>query len=208
MGRGILDARDFPSRAAVVEVIGEHLSARARARRWGIKIQRAMARARDFADRWPHAQFVHIVRDGRDVAASHLLGRWPWAYASIDEAARGWRAVVEAVPSAAPRDRLFELRYEDLVLHPETTLRPLLVFLDVPWDDAVLRHHAVRHSLVDRPFDHPSAVEAAAPVRRDAVGRHRTDLDAAQVAEFERIASSTLQRWGYPLTVTAGTIAP
>lgn len=30
--------------------------------------------------------------------------------------------------------------YEQLVLHPETMLRKILSFLDIPWHDSVLHH--------------------------------------------------------------------
>ena len=33
--------------------------------------------------------------------------------------------------------------YEQLVLHPETEMRKLLTFLDLPWNSSVLNHEAL-----------------------------------------------------------------
>ncbi len=37
-------------------------------------------------------------------------------------------------------ERCMIVYYEQLVLHPETWMRQILKFLDIPWDNAVLHH--------------------------------------------------------------------
>lgn len=68
----------------------------------------------------PHARFIHILRDGRDVTASLVRassgwGDW-WAPRQTFDAATVWRQYVEAARCAvdAPGGYL-ELRYEDLL---------------------------------------------------------------------------------------------
>ena len=67
----------------------------------------------------PDARFIHIVRDGRDVAASLLAASdsWGgrWAPADIRSAAAMWRDHVLGARSAAGDDRYIEVSYDDLL---------------------------------------------------------------------------------------------
>ena len=82
---------------------------------------------------FPESVFVHLVRDGRDVACSFLeLG---WAD-TVEEAALHWRLRVlrgRQGGLALPSHRYHELRYEDLVADPEGSLRRLCDVMSVPF---------------------------------------------------------------------------
>ena len=67
----------------------------------------------------PDARFVHLLRDGRDVASSLVAASadWGrlWAPDSVSLAARRWALNVEAARTAASEpERYLEVRYEDL----------------------------------------------------------------------------------------------
>jgi hypothetical protein len=194
------DVADFDERCVVIDAVGEHRRRATGMRRWGIKIQRQIHRVDDFARRWPAAHFVHVVRDGRDVAASNLVGGQEWSYKTIPEAAAGWLGVVERPPTVAPAGRYLELRYEDLVGDPSTALHRVVDFLGLRWDDALLRHAELPHTLFDNPYAHPSAGAAAEALSAAKVARHRRDLTAEQITDFERLAGHELTRLGYRLT--------
>lgn len=69
----------------------------------------------------PHARFIHLVRDGRDVALSLTRAAagwgWWWAPSRLDDAARRWAKYVDSAQMArdAPGGYL-EVRYEELSL--------------------------------------------------------------------------------------------
>ncbi|MGX7824788.1 sulfotransferase family protein [Actinokineospora sp. 24-640] len=185
-------------RCRLVEVIGEHRRAATGAKRWGIKLQRKIARVDEFAAIWPRARFVHIIRDGRDVAASHLT-TVTWGYRQVAEAATGWLEVVGRPHRIAPAGRYLEFRYEDLVSAPEPTLRRVVEFLGLPWRPEVLDHASLTHSLFHKPWGHPAAEAARNPLYDNRISRYRRDLSETQIAEFERIAGAELARVGYPV---------
>ena len=88
---------------------------------------------------FPEARFVHLVRDGRDVALSYSqrgLGPGHGRGRRAPLAAPGGRGPAGG-PAAGP-GRYREVRYEDLVAEPERVLRDLCGFLDLAWDDALL----------------------------------------------------------------------
>jgi Tfp pilus assembly protein PilF len=65
-------------------------------------------------------------------------------------------------------ERLYSLHYEALVAEPETQLRSLLAYLDLPWSDALLDFHAQTGAVAT-----PSAAQVRQPLYRDAAGRWR-----------------------------------
>src|SRR6266540_3137780 len=126
--------------AGMFDAIKSDYARRAGKSRWADKTPR-YALTLPFIDRlFPTCQVVHVIRDGRDVVASH---RVRWGYLAALKAVRKWPHYVHsarAAGAAMTPDRYHELRYEDLVSEPEKTLRELLDFLDEPWDSAVLAH--------------------------------------------------------------------
>jgi hypothetical protein len=89
----------------------------------------------------PDARFIHIIRDGRDVAVSLRRaavgwGDW-WAPRQIADAAKVWQRYVEAAQQAscAPGGYM-EVRYEDLVsADGPRVLAEALTFCGVAVDD-------------------------------------------------------------------------
>jgi hypothetical protein len=93
---------------------------------------------------WPEARFIHLIRDGRDVALSainwdrsaKLADRFAtWREDPVTTAALWWehmaRAGHESGLVLAP-NLYHELRYEALIQAPEIACRALCRFLDVP----------------------------------------------------------------------------
>ena len=152
---------------------------------------------------FPHARFVHLVRDGRDVVPSMLgLDFFPDRFA---EAVVYWRDRVEAGRHSGRRlgaGRYLEVRYEELVADPAATLAGLCGFLDLPYDEAMLRYHE-------------RADEVTVAVRD--VGHHRglwqpptagmrswrTSMSTHDVQLFEALAGPTLAEFGYEHAPTA-----
>ena len=89
---------------------------------------------------WPDARFIHLVRDGRDVARSRVELGWSGnMYTGVQswiDAERLW----EKVKGEVPASRRVELRYEDLVTDSETELTRICDFLDLGYDPAMLAY--------------------------------------------------------------------
>jgi len=108
---------------------------------------------------FPDVRFVHIIRDGRDVAMSVLdwpkgprvVGRFAtWSDDPVTTCALWWEWSVrrgrEAGKALPPR-LYHELRYEELVSKPEDVCATLCQFLDLPYDQGMLRFHVGRTKL-------------------------------------------------------------
>jgi hypothetical protein len=150
---------------------------------------------------FPDCQVVHVVRDGRDVVASH---RQRFGYVAAVKAARKWPVYVRTARSAARRlepGRYHEVRYEELVTDTEATMRKLLDFLGEPWDDAVLDYNSKPHDM-SPVYDSYTAARRdqgreLSAVYRSRVGAGQRELDPFLRLACRLMATGTLRELGY-----------
>lgn len=89
----------------------------------------------------PEARFIHIIRDGRDAALSLRKMRFSPG-PEIETQAAYWRECVLAARRAGvDHPDYFEVRYEDLILNTRKTLNQICTFIDLEYDDAMLRYY-------------------------------------------------------------------
>jgi hypothetical protein len=84
----------------------------------------------------PEAKFIHIIRDGRDVAASLVAASrgWGrlWASEKVESAAATWKSTVRAAQEARRyRGRYLEVRYEELLTNGVKVLQEVFEFIGV-----------------------------------------------------------------------------
>ena len=145
------------------------------------------------------AQVLHVVRDGRAVAASLL--RQPWGPACATSAARLWRRCVEAARRdgrALGGEGYLEVRFEALVTEPERVLREVCAFLGEAFDPAVLRPARIPPpNGLTQPW--PAAHEREIDPRAAAW----EGLSPRALGAVEAEAGETLRALGYEAPVTA-----
>jgi hypothetical protein len=109
--------------------------------RWGDKTPAHALVIPELVAVLPEARIIHVIRDGRDVAAS-LRQRWfsPGHDIGIQAEFWGWhvRAARHDGPAHAP---YLEVRFEDLVREPRRTLEEVCAFVHLPFDEQMLRSH-------------------------------------------------------------------
>lgn len=184
-------------RCALITELGESRAHATDASAWGIKLQRKIKDVDLYADIWPEARFIHIIRDGRDVLASHLHTVPDWGHKNIEVAARDWSEIIAFARHRAPTDRYIEVRYEDLVTTPEAVTKNMCDFLEITWAPAMTRHHELDHPLHHKPWSHPAAEQTKQPLTTNAIGRYRNELDPDTIAAYEGIAGEVLASCGY-----------
>lgn len=138
-------------------------------------------RAHQLVRIFPDLKLLHMVRDGRDTAAS-VTSRY-WGPDRLPDALRWWERRTLAIHRSIcrlPADRVLTVHLEDLVLHRrEETLARVLEFLDLPPHPAVLAFHA----------------EQMRPENAH-LQRWRDGLDATQVRRVEARYEAALDRLG------------
>jgi hypothetical protein len=90
----------------------------------------------------PRSKFIHVIRDGRDVASSVLKEKWGPTehFAALD----WWKnriATGQVALSKIKTENKLEIRIEDLVIHQrEATLERIKVFLDIDSHDRLEKY--------------------------------------------------------------------
>ncbi|MFN8112066.1 MAG: sulfotransferase [Solirubrobacterales bacterium] len=111
--------------------------------RWGDKTPAYMLSVQRIGRTLPESRFIHLIRDGRDVALSQSARAINEQPPPPEQAARWVKRIRKSREQAASLKgaRYVEARYEDLVRDPETTLRRICEFIDLPFDEAMLTYH-------------------------------------------------------------------
>jgi hypothetical protein len=181
--------------------------------RWGDKTPLYIGRMLMIQRNLPEARFVHLIRDGRAAAMSRskrVLTEMP----PMEKMAGRWRKQILRARKQAPKlDHYLELRYEDLVTDTEGTLRKICEFIELPFDDEMLRYHEraedrlsemsrdlpERPGKVRRPADHRMEAHALTqkPPDPSRLGRWREEMSPEDQATFESVAGDLLAELGY-----------
>jgi hypothetical protein len=105
--------------------------------RWGDKTPRYGLYMQAIEQVLPEAHFIHVIRDGRDVALS-LRDLWFSPGKDIQTLAKRWRYDVSTARVQGKRCRHYlELRYEELVLHPSDVLQGVCAFCELGYDPSM-----------------------------------------------------------------------
>jgi Sulfotransferase family len=166
-------------------------------RRWGDKTPTHIDHLPVLARWFPRAQFVHLVRDGRAVAAS--LAEQPWGPRNAMAAAFYWRKAVGRARRIGVRlgmQRYLELRLEDLVADAPAQLRKVCAFLGEEYEPGMLEYHNrfARRGRSAPPGHEPLALPPT-PGLRD----WRATLGSHEQRAVESICRPALRLFGYPV---------
>lgn len=170
--------------------------------RWGDKTPMYMRHLPLLERLFPDAQYVHLIRDGRDAAVSFLelpAGTYTRTWAHPDtpaEFACLWRTEVEGARRLGARvgaSRYHEARYETLVADPEGTVSAICAFAGLPFEPAMLEY-AGTVDVAAKPHQHRLLKPPTQRVRD-----WRTELSPADARTFEAIAGDLLADLGYDL---------
>ena len=188
--------------------------------RWGEKTPIYVKSIRKIGGALPEARFLHVIRDGRDVALS-IRDRAVKEHPIPAIAERWVRRIGQARRQSKYVPHYEEVRYEQLILDTEPTMRAVCEFFGLPWDEAVLDYH--RHSAErleemrrELPADgsrstlsverrmatHARTTQAPDPSR---VSRWREQMDREDRRVFESIAGELLVELGYKIGDGPGT---
>lgn len=161
--------------------------------RWGEKTPQHTWHVGKMKRVFPDSVIIAIVRHPGAAVASNMRRfghsvRWGVLHC------RRYYKEIARLASITHR-RMVVLRYEDLVLKPEQTMRELLDWLGEPWDDAVLGHHEIQSSREHERIEGLSRADE--PIATDRIARWTTELDDADRTLVSRRLARIAEFYGY-----------
>ena len=180
--------------------------------RWGDKTPNYLADMRLISEVLPEANFIHVIRDGRDVALS-VKDLW-FGPRSIDAAAEAWVSGIQSARKQAARlANYVEIRYEDLVRDSENVSKRICEFIDLPWEPGILKYHEYageRLSEISREIRSPDGellataderliihAWASKPPEASRICRWKNEMSTTDRKSFEKKAGALLLEFGY-----------
>lgn len=189
-----LDGWQYPK---VVEQFHRSYARDKRKPRWG-NIDIATIDNMDLANQWfPDARFLHIVRDCRDVALSHES--YKYGASNALECAQNWDFLVSLnrkMGSMIDVDRYMVVRYEDLVLHSEPTLKRICDFIGEAYSDEMLSYPKMVETKI--PKDKRSLWPALnKPLQQSKAFGWKTEMRGYKRSVIEDVTGQLLHDLGY-----------
>jgi len=145
---------------------------------------------------FPKAQYVHIVRDPRDVVCSYVKAG---LYQNYSDALDFWMEAnrkATKMKTLVPKDQYWILKYEDLVEFPERELKKLCNFLDVDYSVKLLDFWKNYEEMGDvKMRKHHKNLQN--PLSTKSIGKWKNTLSRNESREIEQKAQKEMIAFGY-----------
>lgn len=143
---------------------------------------------------FPQATFIFLVRDGRDVLASFKeSGEDIVGLQDPERCARHWVDTMRQYEWLKKRADVLMVRYEDLVVHPESMLKRVCGYLSVDYRTEMLDFH--QSPLSSPMYEAKHHGNVLKPLSPSSIGRWKR-MTTEDQAHFE-VMEESLIRYGY-----------
>lgn len=175
--------------------------------RWGDKKPQHWQFVYRLKEWYPDSQYIHIVRDPRDVIASieqhfpdqvigrqwlpfHLISAWQWRLSNL---------AMEKQGASLGKHRYLRMRYEQLVADPQASLQRIARFLDVPYEAQMLQFQdAAKDPRVQRSTTGEGEhVNTTREINLQRIGRAKESLTESQTADIEFLCRDSFCQEGW-----------
>ena len=177
--------------------------------RWGDKNNYYIHRLDLLYKIFPNAKFIHLIRDGRDVAVSYrnikkIDSKSPYKPqlpAEMLEIAKEWDSNINKINSflnTIPEVNQLEIKYEDLLKNTKISALKICDFLNVPYEEEMLhyyrrnlRHHTEPKATLDwkkKTLQKPDISN---------IGKYIDELTETELQIFESECLTTLKKYSY-----------
>ena len=164
--------------------------------RWGDKRPYYIRYIPQLLKLYPDARIIHVIRNGHDCIAS--LKRMPWWKKNSIHSMLNWRHSIRmgVKASGAFKDQFLEVRYEDIVRHPENQLKIICDFINVKYESGMLDFHLNTERNIPaykKEWHH----KTFKPLSEDAIDTGKEQLSDNELKFFSWCAGKELNLWNY-----------
>jgi len=149
-------------------------------------------------------KFIHIIRDGRDVACS-LRSHPKWKYVNgknvptnkinpFDWCIRRWVTCINLGKKWRQSDNYIEVKYENLVNYPVETMQEIFQFINV---QNIPKNDLLSFYKYEKDEDHYQNIEVGREIYQKSIGRWKRDMSKDEIELFKRMAGEQLIEINY-----------
>lgn len=211
LARALTDVQPFTTGGGL-EAFYRLYAGRFGKQRWGEKTPLYMLYMPQIEAMLPQARFIHLIRDGRDVAVS-LRGLWFGLGDTPEATAATWMCRIKQARQLGQQvGHYLEVRFEALVTNPEAELRRICDFVELSFEPALLTYFETAEKrlaeLSDRVNDEGQVAlsgrqwreifdKTRLPPQEDRIGRWRHEMAPEALRSFHAVAGLFLRDLGY-----------
>tara|TARA_R110001583_G_scaffold33308_2_gene112498 strand:- start:4469 stop:5317 length:849 start_codon:yes stop_codon:yes gene_type:complete len=140
------------------------------------------------------AKILHVVRDGRDCFASARRHPEVPQNVNVNSYAKYWRSCVSGPIKEMAHERVYNVRYEDLVEKPEVEFSKVMHFLDCDFE---IQQIDPKVFGVDKRANLEEFKKLNVSINNSSVSRWKSDLTPKEANIFYQIAGKELTYYGY-----------
>lgn len=147
---------------------------------------------------FPDSRIIHIIRDPRDVVLSRMKSAWGKKNKMASHVAEYQHGLRKARKEGVEYfgDNYTEVRYEDLISDPRSSIDKLCSFLELPFEDATLNHQKSSLELL-RKDEGDWKSNVLQPVLSENSEKWKKELSASQIEKMEFALDSVLEELNY-----------
>lgn len=161
---------------------------------------------------FPEAKIIHIFRDGRDVACSLMpgIGGEDWNHlkppswknlvfnsTGLERCAKAWRDVIEITTNDLEDIPHLSLKYEDLLLDTERTVRTIMKYLNLSFDYQVALFSKKISNSTKKSYHAQRQKDWYKNDHLNRIGRWKENLTVSEQKDINVLLSDWLSRLGY-----------
>jgi hypothetical protein len=166
--------------------------------RWGDKTPDNAFNLDLIEKHFPNAQYIHMLRDGRDSVASFFKSNF--YKGDIIRAAYKWRDSVrfcrKFMKKIKDKTRFFELRYEDLVSEPEKKIKEICNYLNIDTTEKMLQYKGANNNMRDI-LGKQKHQNVSRDIFTDSIGHWQKDIPKSDIRQVLKIIENELKFFGY-----------
>lgn len=158
---------------------------------------------------FPNAIYIHLVRDGRDVACSFkelASKKFESKYApklpsDIKSIANRWAENVDFIEEfkrTISEDNFIEVKYENLIQETEDELKLICRALNISFDQDMLYFNSDVKNFMFEPSEFMEWKSKLSDIPDfQNIGKYRNQLTDSEIVEFQKLAKTQLNRYKY-----------
>ena len=159
---------------------------------------------------WPDAKYIHLIRDGRDVACSYIdvdklktISPYkPTLPVNIEQIALEWIENNTAIAQLNKEntENFLLVKYEDIIVQTQKALTEVCAFLELNFEFNMLDYYRQKDAGKTEPIqtlDWKKKTQEKPDHKK--INRYKFDLTEEQIKLFNRVAIKELKFYGYKL---------
>jgi hypothetical protein len=147
---------------------------------------------------YPDSKIIHIIRDPRDVVLSRMKSAWGKKNRMASHIAEYIHGIDKARIDGTKNfgENYVEIRYEQLIENPTSTIEQLCSFLEIPFQESMMNHQVSSKELV-RADEGEWKSNVLQPVISENSAKWQKECSKAQIEKMEFALKKTLEDLGY-----------